>query len=231
MRAWLAIPIGLLAFLPLVPAAQLPLHQHPTTVSFTLLDALNLDPDYVSLIKLLQRAKLIPTLNKLNGSTFFAPTNDAIKHHTLSNALWQQALDGSALQFDDNLQLQLRQQLFYHLLNYSLSDLPTEQTPQQHYTLLYPRHPSDNPSQNPPPSPPWMPIPNGTLGQDSQRLRLSARDNTSWVGVDASGNGGVKIVKHKVETVNGLLFGLDKVIEMPPDLGKPRSMTEPTHSC
>ena len=221
MRPWSCIPIGLLAFLPLVAPAQLPLQQPaPTTQSFTLLDALYKDPDYESLIKLLQRAKLIPTFNRLNGSTFFAPTNDAIKHHASLNFLWQEALNDDASELQDNLQIQLRQQLFYHLLNETLTDLPTEQTPQEYRTLLYPRETSEPPSQEPPPYPPWMPVQNGTLGTNPQRLRLAARDETLWAGVDAAGKDGVKVVKDTVEASNGLLLGLDRVMEMPPDLGE-----------
>ena len=119
-----------------------------------------------------------------------------------------------------HLHLHLRQELFYHLVNYTLTLLPTEQTPQKHDTLLYPRNTTEQPSQEPPPYPPWMPIPNGTLGTDPQRLRLSARDSALWAGVDSYGNNGVKIVKDHVNTSNGLVLGLDEVLEMPPDLGK-----------
>ncbi len=225
MRPWSSIPIGLLAFLPLVAPAQLPLplpltpEPVPAIQSFTLLEALYNDTDYVSLIKLIQRARLIPTFNRLNGSTFFAPTNDAISRYAASNELWELALRDDTLELQDNLQLRLRQQLFYHLLNYTLLLLPTEQTPQEHITLLYPRDTSEPPSREPPPSPPWVPIQNGTLGTDPQRLRLSARDAALWAGVDAFGNSGAKIVKDHVNTSNGLLLGLDSILEMPPDLG------------
>ncbi|KAI0361165.1 FAS1 domain-containing protein [Trametes cingulata] len=219
MRPWACIPLGLLAFIPLAAPAQLPLHQAaPSVQSFTVLEGLYADPDYESLIKLLQRAKLIPTLSKLNGTTFFAPTNDAIKRHSSSNALWERALDDSASGIPDNLQLRLRQELFYHLLNYTLPIIPTEQTPQEHKTLLYPRDTTEPPTQEPPPYPPWMPIPNGTLGSEPQRLRLSYRDDAVRVGVDASGRDGVKVIKDPVEAVNGLLLGIDEVLEMPPDL-------------
>ncbi|OSD03552.1 FAS1 domain-containing protein [Trametes coccinea BRFM310] len=219
MRPWACLPLTLLAFIPLATTTQLPLHHPaPTTQSFTLLDALSADPDYVSLITLLQRAKLIPTLNKINTSTFFAPTNDAIKRHSSFNALWQHALDEGVSELKDNLQLRLRQELFYHLLNYTLPIIPTEKTPQEHKTLLYPRDYTEPPSQGPPPYPPWMPVPNGTLGTEPQRLRLSYRDDAIWAGVDASGNGGAKVVKDQVDTANGLLLGLGEVLEMPPDL-------------
>ena len=227
MRPWSSIPISLLAFLPLVAPAQLPLplaltlEPIQTTPSFTLLEAIYNDTDYVSLVKLLQRARLIPTFNRLHGSTFFAPTNDAISRHAASNELWQLALRDDTLELQDNLQLLLRQQLFYHLLNHTLLLLPTEQTPQEHDTLLYPRNTTEPPSQEPPPYPPWMPLQNGTLGDDPQRVRLSARDAAIWVGVDAFANGGAKIVKNHVNATNGLLLGVDTVLEMPPDLGMP----------
>ncbi|KAI8981247.1 FAS1 domain-containing protein [Trametes punicea] len=219
MRPWSCFPLALLAFIPLAIPTQIPLQESaPTTQSFTLLDALYADPDYVSLIALLQRAKLIPTMNKLNGSTFFAPTNDAIKRHSSFNNLWNSALDEGSSELADNLQLRLRQELFYHLLNYTLLMIPTEKSPQEHKTLLYPRDYTEPPSQEPPPNPPWMPIPNGTLGTDPQRLRLSYREDAVWAGVDASGNGGAKVVKEHVETANGWLLALGDVLEMPPDL-------------
>ncbi|EIW64093.1 FAS1 domain-containing protein [Trametes versicolor FP-101664 SS1] len=220
MRPLACIPLGVLAFLPFAAPAQVPLSHAapPTAQSFTLIEALSADPDYLSLLKLVQRAKLVPTLNRLNGSTFLAPTNDAIKRHTASNPLWQHALDDDAPALTDNLHLRLRQELFYHLFNYTLSVLPTEQTPQQHLTLLFPTDTTAPPTQLPPPYPPWMPIPNGMLGKEPQRLRLSYRDEAMWAGVDAYGNNGAKVVKEQVQTTNGVLFGLDEVVEMPPDL-------------
>lgn len=66
-----------------------------------------------------------------------------------------------------------------------------------------------------------MPVPNGTLGTDPQRLRVWAREDALSVGVDMYGKGGVKIVKDSVAAANGVLFGIDKVLEMPPDLCEP----------
>lgn len=186
------------------------LNQHlPTTQSTTLVDALSADNDYASLLRLLQRARLIPTLNKLNGSTLFAPTNDAIKRHTP----WHDALTS------DNIHEQLRQELFYHLLNYSIPGLPNQPETQVHKTLLFPRTHVDPPSRHPPPSPPWLPIPGGTLGGQPQRLRVASRDGSAWVGVDADGNGGVQIVKGQVNVRNGVLLGIADVLSVPPDLG------------
>jgi solute carrier family 25 carnitine/acylcarnitine transporter 20/29 len=192
----------------------------PSTSSITLVDALGDDPDYSSLLRLLQRARLIPTLNKLNGSTLFAPTNDAIAKHALTNSLWLSALEDTAQFLPDNVQEQLRQQLFYHMLNATLLALPSETEVLVHKTLLYPRKPLDPPSHEPPPYPPWMPIPGGTLGGEPQRIRVAAQGKDASVGTDAFGKGGVKIVKGVQDAGNGMLLGIDQVLEPPPDLGK-----------
>jgi len=215
------LPYALLvAVLPISSSAsQVPWDQ-PSTISRTLVDALGDDPDYTSLLVLLQRTKLIPTLNKLNGSTFFAPTNDAIKKHSLRNPLWRTALEDTTWLVPDNIQEKLRQQLFYHLLNETLLALPTEANVPFYKTLLYPRKPLDPPSREPPPYPPWMPIPGGTLGGEPQRLRLAAHDQEVRVAVDAFGKGGAKIVKGLQDAGNGILLGIDDVIEPPADLGE-----------
>lgn len=187
--------------------------------SDTLVDVLNKDNDYTLLLSLLQRALLIPTLNKLNGSTFFAPTNDAVKRHADKNTLWQSLLSETHSLVPDNVQEQLRQQLFYHLLNYSLPELPKEKITQTLSTLHYPQLPS-NSSPREPPSDPWFPIPHGLLGDQSQRLRLASRDGSTWVGVNASGDGGVKLVKEKVEASNGIVYGIAEVLEPPASLCK-----------
>ena len=220
MRLRGAIPLSLLALSPLVQTAQVVLDSHKATVlSTNLVDALSADPDYTSLLRLLQHAKLIPTLNKLNGSTLFAPTNDAVKRHSAQNALWRAALQGDTTDIRDNVQEKLRQELFYHLLdyNYTLAEVPQEETPKTLRTLHYPRTPVEPPTREPPPGPPWMPIPGGTLGGEPQRLRIALRDATAYVGVDAFGQGGAKVVKGQVETANGLLIGIDDVLQVPPD--------------
>ncbi|KAJ7487438.1 FAS1 domain-containing protein [Mycena galericulata] len=183
-------------------------------LSPTLVDALSADPDYTSLLRLLQRARLIPTLNRLNGSTFFAPTNDAIKRH----ALWDTIVQDDSFLVSDNIQEQLRQQLFYHLINYTLPPVPDAPHPQTLKTLHFPRSPLEPPSRDPPPSPPWMPVPGGSLGSEPQRLRVAARDQGAWVGVDAFGKGGVEIVKGQIDAGNGLLLGIDDVLFPPPNL-------------
>lgn len=221
MRLVAFLPLSLLALAASAASdlLQAPLQSAPAPLSVTLIEALNGDPDYVLLLKLLQRAKLIPTLNKLNGSTFFAPTNDAIRQHSSRNLLWHDALQtDDQLSLADNIQEKLRQELFYHLLNYTIV-LPVEQDIQVLKTLHYPRKPIQPPTHEPPPGPPWMPVPGGTLGGEPQRLRLISRDGEVHVGVDAFGNGGSKVIKGLNDTANGVLVGIDQVLAVPPDLG------------
>ena len=204
---------SLLAFASIAVAQQ---QQPLSTLSTTLVDALSADPDYTSLIRLLQRARLIPTLNKLNGSTLFAPTNDAIERHPE----WHDALATTDDDLKDNVHEQLRQELLYHLLNYSIPSQPeVEIHVQVHKTLLFPRPLADPPSHEPPSTPPWLPVPGGTLGGDPQRVRVASRDGGAWVGVDAYGNGGAEIVKGRVDVKNGVLLGISDVLVVPPGLG------------
>lgn len=213
MRLWGCIPLTLLALVALSTTTQVAWNSDSTIQSKTLVDVLNNDEDYTSLLSLLQKANLIPTLNKLNGSTLFAPTNDAIKRHDL----WRSALEYPNL-LKDNVQEELRQQLFYHLLNYSVTEDPKDLTTLRVLdTLHFPKLPLDPPPNKPPP---WMPIPEGTLGNQSQKLRLTSRDGVAWVGVDAFGKGGVEIKKQKAEAANGVVYGIAHVLEVPPHLGR-----------
>jgi len=225
--------LGLLSVLaPLVASAQIPIHSSaPSTSSTTFVDALSADPDYTHLIRLLQRSRLIPTLARLNGTTLFAPTNDAIERHAAYNSLWDTVLyeDGDYLEPRDNIQEKLRQELFYHMLNGTLPPFPQpeESTVKVHETLHYPRKPIDPPTGDPPPSPPWIPEPGGTLGGRPQRLRLASRGKGIWVGVDAFGKGGAKVTKGRVDVANGVLVGIDGVLEPPPSLGTFHTIVNP----
>lgn len=218
LLGWLSILV------PLVASAQIPIHSSPPSAySTTLLDALSLDPDYTRLINLLQRARLIPTLARLNGTTLFAPTNTAIERHAAEHSHWGAGLyeEDYNQKSRDNIQEKLRQELLYHMLNGTLSPFPQpeEFTVQVHETLHYPQKPIDPPTGSPPPSPPWVPEPSGTLGGRPQRLRLAGRAEDVWVGVDAFGKGGVKVAKDMVGASNGVLVGIDGVLEPPPSLG------------
>jgi solute carrier family 25 carnitine/acylcarnitine transporter 20/29 len=216
MRLSPIIPLSLLALLPYSLATlhpQLAFHAQQDTVSrlsTTLVDKLSEDPDYTTLLRLLQRARLIPTLNRLSGGTLFAPTNDAIQRHPFLSRL--SSLAG------DNVNEQLRQELFYHLLNYTIV-LPKDNDILVTKTLHFPHDSPEPPSRDPPPSPPWLPVPGGSLGGEPQRLRVAARKGRVHVGVDAFGKGGAKVIKDSVDAGNGLLVGIDRILPTPPSLG------------
>lgn len=213
-----AFTLAIAHFLP-VFASQVSLF-NPTVSSTTLVDLLSADPDYSSLIRLLQRARLIPSLNRLNASSLFAPTNDAIERHASSNPLWNIALrEDSKSPLKDNVQEELRQQLFYHILNYTLLDLPADKSPWSLETLLFPHKIPEHPKREPPPGSPWLPVPGGTLGGAPQRLRIAARKNDAYIGVDAFGNGGAKIVKPRQNATNGVVYGIADMLVPPPSLG------------
>lgn len=218
MRLW-SLPLSLLSLLPAAYSTQVTFQANATVLSKNIVDALGADPDYTSLLSLMQRAKLIPTLNKLNATTVFAPTNDAIKRHAERNSAWRAALDPEDEGFRDNIQEKLRQELFYHMLDFTLPALPKGDEPEVLKTMHYPRKPTEPPSQEPPPSPPWMPRPGGTLGGEPQRLRMATRDAAAWIGVDAFGRSGAEVHKEMVNASNGLLVGIDEVLQVPPDLG------------
>lgn len=213
MRPLPLILLSLLALLPYslaTPPPQLAFYSTQDALSTTLVDKLSEDPDYTTLLRLLQRARLIPTLNRLNGSTLFAPTNDAIKRHP--------SLSRLSSHTGDNVNEQLRQELFYHLLNYTVV-LPKEKDILVTKTLHFPHDSPEPPSRDPPPSPPWLPVPGGSLGGEPQRLRIAAPKGRVHVGVDAFGKGGASVVKDPVDAGNGLLVGIDGILPPPPSLG------------
>ena len=217
--AGIALQLLSLSLLSLSSPSQHAFSGPPSTTSTTLIDALSNDPDYTSLLKLIQGALLVPTLNKLNGSTLFAPTNDAISKH----GPWSQILGQEGAEFRDNVKEKLRQELFYHLLNYTLPSFPdssiNDDNIQVHKTLHFPRKRVEPPSQEPPPNPPWLPVPGGTLGGEPQRLRVTSNKEKVLVGTDAFGENGVKVVKGEVDAGNGMLLGIDSVLSVPDDLG------------
>ncbi|KAF9270045.1 hypothetical protein L218DRAFT_849619 [Marasmius fiardii PR-910] len=211
-----------LATLPLLSlSSQVPFETRPPaspSFSKTLINILNEDPDYLSLLKVIQRARLVPTLNGLKNVTLFAPTNDAIEKYRSTNHLWDSIIGNSSFILTDNVQNELRQQLFYHLINKPVN-LPNKSDPLTVLqTLHYPNSPPEPPTHDPPPYPPWIPVPGGTLGGEPQRLRVAARGKIAWVSVDVFGNGGAKVIKDRAEASNGVVFGIADVLEPPPDL-------------
>ncbi|BGP15130.1 hypothetical protein JCM10213_006537 [Rhodosporidiobolus nylandii] len=118
-----------------------------TPQATTLVDLLSASSEHQLLLAAFQRARLIPTLNRLNGSTLFAPTDDAIRRARDrerekgasgegggDDGVWAAIADGAdhGLQHEeqghkgerDNLQLALRDTLLYHVLNITLFPPP-----------------------------------------------------------------------------------------------------------
>ncbi|KAG8701744.1 hypothetical protein FRC09_005159, partial [Ceratobasidium sp. 395] len=190
----------------------------------TLVDVLSSDKDYTLLLKALQKARLVPTLNRINGSTLFAPTNDAIKRYAerYPDSAWAELVNEK----EGNPHIALREHLFYHMLNYTATpttsdSLPAAPATYTHRTLHFPHAPDDGtgpPSHEPPDLPPWMPEPGGLLAGEPQRLRITWREDAAWVAVDAEAERGVKIVKEDVEASNGRVVGVSEVLKLPRDL-------------
>ncbi|KDN41489.1 hypothetical protein RSAG8_07439, partial [Rhizoctonia solani AG-8 WAC10335] len=192
------------------------------TIRKTMIDMLSADKDYTLLLQAIQRARLVPTLNRINGSTLFAPTNAAIERYAESHpdSAWASLLD------EQNPHNDLRQHVFYHLLNYTATpttsqDLPAAPATYTHKTLHFPQAPEDGsgpPSHEPPNLPPWMPVPGGLLAGEPQRVRVTWKDDAAWVAVSEQGQDGVKVVKNDVVASNGRIVGIDDVIPLPINL-------------
>ena len=231
--------------------------------STNLIDLLATLPEHSTFVHLLQRTRLIPTLNRIQeldernrGMTLLAPTNDAFRaaQERDPSSLWGQALDvlqgperprtaGRQLTFGagpapehDNVQAQLRQQLLYHVLNYTLPPTRPDQDgseppPEWHETLHLPSrrllHEPTRPGPIPhPPSHPPHPGAEdrgGLLGGAGQVVRMAwrsgrMRDASLYVGVDARGEGGVHCLASNRSSPRGVILSLDGVLDVPPSL-------------
>lgn len=141
MRAF-ALASTLAAVVCSASPTQHPLSTPPSTQSLALVDLLSQSPDHSELLQLFRKARLIPMLNRING-TIFAPTNQAIKRvrERDSSSIWSvsdtdltttpandynsdDGLTWKPTQPHDNLQLALRDSLLQHCLNYTLIPAP-----------------------------------------------------------------------------------------------------------
>jgi solute carrier family 25 carnitine/acylcarnitine transporter 20/29 len=232
---------------PLTPPPSHADYPPPAILTSTLVDVLSSDPEYSSLLRLLQRTRLIPTLNKLGNATLFAPTNDALArarsdpssslHHLFplssSSSLSSEDEDDghTPTPFLDNVLFPLRQTLLYHILNFTLPStssplFPSSGQPHSFETLLFPDSFSRNPTNNTAPAPPWLPAREGLLGGDGQRVRafLSAQGegeekHQARLGVNWDGQGGWSVLGEPIVAGNGVVVKLDGVLEMPKDVG------------
>lgn len=212
----------------------------PTTIS--IIDLLSASSQHSLLIKALQRSRLIPYINQLNSNlTFFAPTDSAIleSNHSIFLSLSSTA----AATFEhDNLQLELRETLLYHLFNHTVFQpnstvLHSSSTP-LFESLHYPSLSSFNNSFPAPPtlpgSPPDRDDPGAPTGKggllrgEGQKVRIVARSDPDdiWIGEDENGIGGYQVMKgSRQEATHGTIVSIDGVLSRPVDLGTtcPRS--------
>jgi solute carrier family 25 carnitine/acylcarnitine transporter 20/29 len=202
---------ALLLLARLVQAGQLVLEPEPIqpvddsihTQATTTIDILSSSPNHSTFLRLLQRTKLVPTLNLIQGSSIFAPTDEAWSSWGDAQGLSIQSLLSDDLQSDvtDNVLFELRQQLMYHILNYTLHDISsydnasTTSYVTTETTLLFPNRPMMPPAPSPHKPPtgwPWLPQGgDGDLGGKGQQLRLNYEEGEpKRVGCDAQGDGG-----------------------------------------
>ncbi|KAL9937901.1 hypothetical protein V8E36_003446 [Tilletia maclaganii] len=140
--------------------------------SFNLIDILAHSPQHTVFIRLLQRSRLLPTLNNLmlfgdptRGITILAPTNQAFLNHpdhkqwaTLAGmrfdslTLDEVEQDADDIDLNSNSNEILRQRLFYHVLNFTLPYTNASQqslppNPVLHPTLHFPSRHLFDPTQ------------------------------------------------------------------------------------
>lgn len=238
---WTGMRLGWLLGVTAVLATQQQLlpTENETISSISIVDVLANSTDHALLVRALQRARLIPLLNKLIGSTLFAPSDDAIrraKEKESNLGIWSYATaehDEPHRATRDNLQLALRDTLLYHLLNSTLF-LPHYTVPTQPLlleTLYYPSLSSFNSSFPVPPSlpgsPPDDPNPDaprrqeGLLRGEGQRVRIVRKKDGLYVGGDWKGQGGIAIIANSLRNAtNGDIIVLDGILDKPVDLGQ-----------
>ena len=188
---------------------------NPTSpAELTVIDVLSSDEQYSDLLRIIQRLKLVPAINKLSDITLYAPTNDAIREA-------QHAMT-------DNINDEARETIFYHMLNYTI----TSQSDQiLHQTLLHPDSEHVKPKK---PHSPWFPEPGDgkPLSGAGQQVRIGRANSTAIcyglpdlpVGEKYHGNchdnGAATVLsKEPKHARNGVVYPIDKVISPPGDLG------------
>jgi uncharacterized surface protein with fasciclin (FAS1) repeats len=258
--------IALLLLARLARAGQVILQPEPIhylddaihTQATTTIDILSSSSNHSTFLRLLQRTRLIPTLNLIQGSSIFAPTDEAWSTWGEAQGFEVQNLLSTGLESElaDNVLFGLKQHLLYHILNYTLHDDAsnkyandsTKSYVTTETTLLFPNRPIMRPAPDKPPTgSPWLPQGgDGDLGGMGQQVRLRyTGGDPAGVGCDARGEGGSDvwngwplkrkngaapspadggallggkdgIVRH---ASNGVVIGIQRVLEPPPSLG------------
>lgn len=136
-----------------------------------------------------------------------------------------------------NVNAVLRQQLLYHMLNYTLQynitaeqglaaadEAQTAGKPVLFETLHLPSHHFLHEPSRPGPVPQKPPHPGaedrgGLLGGEGQKVRFCTRaDRQVWIGTDAKCEGGVQAVDVDRSSKKGLIVSIDGILDLPPSL-------------
>lgn len=228
-------------------ANQHPLLTQPGTLSTTLVDLLASSEHHSLLLQAFQHARLIPLLNGLrfNDTTLLAPTDDAIRRANEKQSgrgIWSYINNYQAVtsRERDNMQLELRETLLYHLFNSSIFEANTTalartNTSSSLYQSLY--YPTLSAFNTTFPIPPHLPNSSeeedpeqpkrteGLLRGEGQKVKIIQTDKGEvWVGVSAEQEGGkmsgYKVIEDsKLEATRGALVSIDGILEKPIDLG------------
>ncbi|WFD20029.1 hypothetical protein MCAP1_002273 [Malassezia caprae] len=199
-------------------------HSVNTSQTENLIDVLNYHPELSTFTHLLQRTRLLPTLNRIQeldeedaGLTIFAPTNEAF------GALFSEDVGGT---LPDNVQAVLRQRLLYHVLNYTLP--PVGPTLELYETLhlpsrkrlFEPTRPGRIPQKPQRPPEPGAEDHGGLLGNHGQHMRIQRNEagQVMRVGVNARGQGGAQCISRDARSRQGILYVIDRVLDVPPPL-------------
>lgn len=237
MRIWL--PFSLLTSIVWAAGVQHVLQKEPDEAEYparkTLVTLLSEDEQFSLFLRACQRTRLIPLLNRLNGSTLFAPTNEAIERQPASLFTTKDGLVER-----DNLMLDLRETILYHVLNYTIIQRPSSNhssedqaankvppltpEPKLYETLWHPtlknetwKEPPTLPGTPSDPDPDWPRGRRGQLNWQGQLVRIARTSNsTIELGQDASGQGALTAnVKKAKWASNGLLMPIDGVLQKP----------------
>ena len=200
--------------------------------SRNLVDVISTRRDLSQFVHLLQRTRLLPTLNRMQeldegqtGMTLFAPNNAAFEEAMQGDSpraeFWRQALQDEP---SDNIHAALRQQLWYHVVNYTLSE-PGNGV-ELHETLHFPSrkrleeptHPGPIPQPPSGPPHPGAEDHGGLLAGYGQLLRTAKVGRTTKVGVDANGRGGATVTDTDRSSSRGVVMVTDAILDLPPTL-------------
>ena len=204
-----------------------------STQDVNLVDIISTYPELSTFIHYLQRARLIPSLNRMqeksdvsSGMTIFAPTNAAFESFWRHGDLGNKSVSEQEQHLPDNIQAELRQQLLYHVLNYTLLDgndanlfLETLHFPSRK-RLFEPTRPGTVPQKPQDPPHPGAEDSGGLLGGYGQMLRVVRAENGSitHVGMDHRGMHGARVIHVDRRSRHGIVYLIDRVISLPPSL-------------